>query len=181
MNCIVHGVAKSWTRLSDFHFHRHIQYMYVLSHFSHVWLFVTLWVLLQGIFPTQGLNLCLLHLLYCRWIFAHWATWEAHIKYTWHICHYYFHSYSRLHESFTEQCCQKLSQHSVTDYTVGLNGKTFFQCHCRNIHECITVFLHCFWSPLDCPVSATWIYTPRKDKFSNNILFFLLSVLYLAS
>ena len=21
MNCIVHGVAKSWTRLSDFHFH----------------------------------------------------------------------------------------------------------------------------------------------------------------
>ena len=21
MDCIVHGVAKSWTRLSDFHFH----------------------------------------------------------------------------------------------------------------------------------------------------------------
>ena len=27
--------------------------------------------LLQGIFPTQGLNLCLLHLLHCRWIFLH--------------------------------------------------------------------------------------------------------------
>ena len=25
MNCIVHGVAKSWTLLSDFHFHFHIQ------------------------------------------------------------------------------------------------------------------------------------------------------------
>ena len=23
MDCIVHGVAKSWTRLSDFHFHSH--------------------------------------------------------------------------------------------------------------------------------------------------------------
>ena len=23
MDCIVHGVAKSWTRLSDFHFHFH--------------------------------------------------------------------------------------------------------------------------------------------------------------
>ena len=22
MDCIVHGVAKSWTRLSDFHFHK---------------------------------------------------------------------------------------------------------------------------------------------------------------
>ena len=29
--------------------------------------------LLQGIFPTQGLNLCLLH---CRWIFYLWATGE---------------------------------------------------------------------------------------------------------
>ena len=126
MDCIVHGVAKSWTRLSDFHFHRHIQYMYVLSHFSYVRFFATPWVLLQGIFPTQGLNPCLLHLLHCRWIFVHWATWEAHIKYTWHICHYfYFHSCSRLHESFTEQSSQKLSQHSVTEYTIGLNGKTF--------------------------------------------------------
>ena len=24
MDCIVHGVAKNWTRLSDFHFTRHI-------------------------------------------------------------------------------------------------------------------------------------------------------------
>ena len=29
---------------------------------------------LQGIFPTQGLNLRLLH---CRWILYHWAPWEA--------------------------------------------------------------------------------------------------------
>ena len=28
---------------------------------------------LQGIFPTQGLNLCLLRLLHCRWILCHWA------------------------------------------------------------------------------------------------------------
>ena len=60
----------------------------VLSHFSHVWLFVTRWTvarqplcpwnfpgmstgvgchaLLQGILPTQGSNGCLLCLLYCR-------------------------------------------------------------------------------------------------------------------
>ena len=30
--------------------------------------------LLQGTFPTQELNLCLLH---CRWILYHCATWEA--------------------------------------------------------------------------------------------------------
>ena len=30
--------------------------------------------LLQGIFPTQGLNSCLLH---CRWILYNWATWEG--------------------------------------------------------------------------------------------------------
>jgi len=32
--------------------------------------------LLQEIFPTQGLNLCLLH---CRWILYHSATWEGPI------------------------------------------------------------------------------------------------------
>ena len=31
--------------------------------------------LFQGIFPTQGLNTCLLH---CRQILYHYATWEAH-------------------------------------------------------------------------------------------------------
>ena len=30
--------------------------------------------LLQGIFPTQGLNPRLLHLLHCRQILSHWAT-----------------------------------------------------------------------------------------------------------
>ena len=30
--------------------------------------------LLQGVFPTQGLNSCLLH---CRWILYNWATWEG--------------------------------------------------------------------------------------------------------
>ena len=30
----------------------------------------------QGIFPTQELNL---HLLHCRWILYHWATWKAHL------------------------------------------------------------------------------------------------------
>ena len=34
-------------------------------------------VFLQGIFLTQGSNPCLLHLLYCRWIFYHWAIGEA--------------------------------------------------------------------------------------------------------
>ena len=31
--------------------------------------------LLQGIFPTQGSNPCLLSLLHCRLILYHWATW----------------------------------------------------------------------------------------------------------
>ena len=33
--------------------------------------------LLQGIFPTQGSNLCLLRLLHWQWILYHCATWEA--------------------------------------------------------------------------------------------------------
>ena len=62
----------------------------MLSCFSHVWLFATLWsvgsrllcpwdspgkhsgvgchALPQGIFPIKGFNLCLLHLLHYRWI-----------------------------------------------------------------------------------------------------------------
>ena len=38
--------------------------------------------LLQGIIPTQGLNLHLLRLLHCRWILYHCATREAHLFYT---------------------------------------------------------------------------------------------------
>ena len=33
--------------------------------------------LLQGIFPIQGWNPCLLQLLHCKWILYHWATREA--------------------------------------------------------------------------------------------------------
>ena len=73
----------------------------MLSHFTHVGLFVTLWtiacqapqswdspgkntrvhchVFLQGIFLTQGSNTCLLWLLNCRQIPYHWAIREAHI------------------------------------------------------------------------------------------------------
>ena len=29
MDGIVHGVAKSWTRLSDFHFHFHLKYYFL--------------------------------------------------------------------------------------------------------------------------------------------------------
>ena len=59
--------------------------------FSRVWLYDSIWLdspwnspgqntgvdrgsLLQGIFPTQGLNPSLLH---GRWILYHWDTWEA--------------------------------------------------------------------------------------------------------
>ena len=72
----------------------------MLSHFSHVWLFVTLWTVAheaspsignqynivklkkkkkntgafcQGIFLSQGLNPCLLRLLHYRQILYHWA------------------------------------------------------------------------------------------------------------
>ena len=74
----------------------------MLSRFSHVWLFMTLWTiahrlllsmgfsrrehwsglpcpLLQGIFLTQGSNPHLLRLLYCRQILYHWATRETQI------------------------------------------------------------------------------------------------------
>ena len=37
MEYIAHGVAKSWTRLSDSHFH------FVVQSLSHVQLFVTFW------------------------------------------------------------------------------------------------------------------------------------------
>ena len=75
MDCIIHGVTKSWTWLSNFHFHS----VYKLNKVkSHVQLFGSPWTascqaplsmefsrqeywsgccsLLQGIFPTQGLN-----------------------------------------------------------------------------------------------------------------------------
>ena len=88
----------------------------VLSHFSCVWFFATLWTVdfgphglcnpmrhhdspwllnpwnspgkntgvdwyafLQGIFPIQRLNMCLLHLLHCRWVLYHWATGESQL------------------------------------------------------------------------------------------------------
>ena len=78
-------------------------YAFMLSHFSRVWLFMTLWTvallihlsmefsrqeywnglhaLLQGIFPAQGLNLHFLQLLHCRWILYHWVTGKPQIKY----------------------------------------------------------------------------------------------------
>ena len=82
---------------------------------SHVWLFALPWTvvhrllcpwnfagknigvschfLLRGIFPTQGLNLCLFCLLHWRWILYHWATWESTGLCTWsysvqHFCHH---------------------------------------------------------------------------------------------
>ena len=81
--------------------------MCILSHFSHVWHFVTLctmasqvgfclWdspdkntgkgcpALLHGIFLTQGSNSCLLH---CRWILyvlRHWGS-PKYIAYSWGI------------------------------------------------------------------------------------------------
>ena len=87
MYCIVHGVTKSWTWLSDFHFHFTSLYGHLLSHLSHLTFYdpmdcsppgssvheilqakigVGSHALLQGIFPTQGSNprvLCLLHWL----------------------------------------------------------------------------------------------------------------------
>ena len=78
----------------------------VLSCFSRVRLFVTLWTaahqaplsmvhwslqarhgvgchaFLQGISTTQGLNLCLLRLLHCRWILYRWASGGAHVSCT---------------------------------------------------------------------------------------------------
>ena len=54
--------------------------------FNCVWLFVTSWTiawqavgcyfLLQGIFPVQGSNPCLLHLLYCRQILYNYKEWQ---------------------------------------------------------------------------------------------------------
>ena len=133
---------------------------------------------------TQGLNPCLLHLLHGRWIFAHWATWEAHIKYTWHTYQYFsFHPCSRLHESFTEQCSQKLSQHGVTDYTVGLNGKAFSSSVTAeifmNILLCSYIVFEVHW------ISQFLLHEYRhQERISSLTMFyfiFLLSVLYLAS
>ena len=38
--------------------------------------------ILQVFSPTQGSNLCLLHLLNCRRFFTHWATWELDFELT---------------------------------------------------------------------------------------------------
>ena len=87
---IVHGIAKSWTGLSNFHDHNVTTYMCTSAHsvVSKSWKAYGLWparllcpwdspgkntgvgccALLQGIFPAQGSNPCLLHLLQCRQI-----------------------------------------------------------------------------------------------------------------
>ena len=36
MDCIDHGVAKSWTRLSDFHFHNYLDYLSMILSFPHL-------------------------------------------------------------------------------------------------------------------------------------------------
>ena len=86
-------------------------YICMLSHFSDISFFATLWTvaclapvsmrfsrqeywsefhfLLQGIFPNERSNLCLLHLLHAGGFFTHWATWET----PWNI-------YSNLHITY---------------------------------------------------------------------------------
>ena len=87
---------SNWTELNWETWLRKRYDVVVVQLLSHVWLFVTPWTiahqaslsmgfsrqqywsgcnfLLQGIFPTQGLNL---HLLLGRWVLYHWATREA--------------------------------------------------------------------------------------------------------
>ena len=89
--------ASSHLPLPIYSPHARLLFVYacVLGHFSHVRLCVTLWntacprdspgkntgggcrALLQGIFPTQGLNLHLLCLLHWQGFFTTSATWEA--------------------------------------------------------------------------------------------------------
>ena len=87
---------SNWTELNWETWLRKRYDVVVVQLLSHVWLFATPWTiahqvslsmgfsrqqywtgcdfLLQGIFPTQGLNL---HLLLGRWVLYHWATREA--------------------------------------------------------------------------------------------------------
>ena len=39
MNCIIHGVTKSWTQLSNLHFTTHTSYLSLISSVSHLWIF----------------------------------------------------------------------------------------------------------------------------------------------
>ena len=105
MDCVVHGVAKSWTPLSDFHFPRVYacikeKCMYMCSVTSVVWLFCNLMdhgmpsSSNHGILPARILEwvamhssrgsswprieLCLLPLLHWQAGFTTSPTWEAH-------------------------------------------------------------------------------------------------------
>ena len=53
LDCMVHGVPKNQTRLSDFH--RHSMCACVLSHFSCVWLYVTLWTVTHQASLSMGI------------------------------------------------------------------------------------------------------------------------------
>ena len=105
MDCVVHGVAKSWTKLSDFHFPRVYacikeKCMYMCSVTSVVWLFCNLmdhgmpsssnhgilparileWV---AMYSSRGsswprIELCLLPVLHWQAGFTTSPTWEAH-------------------------------------------------------------------------------------------------------
>ena len=44
MDCIVHGVAKSWTQLSDFHLHRICSSMYI---YKYIYLYIYINVVMK--------------------------------------------------------------------------------------------------------------------------------------
>ena len=63
-NCIVHGVAKSQTRLSDFHFYFVCRCASVLNRFSRVGLLATAWTIAQEAPRSMGFSrqlLCARH------------------------------------------------------------------------------------------------------------------------
>ena len=85
MDCIVHGIAKSWTRLSDFHFH-----------------FINVWIGLDSTFVLKKVWMGLTHLLkekyflkkiilviyfWLCWVFvATWAFPSCREGYSWLQC-----------------------------------------------------------------------------------------------
>ena len=46
MDCIVHGVGKSWTRLSDFHFHKSNNFIVIMQYLYELVLSVVIIVLI---------------------------------------------------------------------------------------------------------------------------------------
>ena len=96
--------------------------------------------LLQGIFPTQGLNPRLLWFLHYRWILYHWATRETHVG----LGELKKRSNGENDWDHIRLTCH-LPSHIFLKTIFRYSAKIYRICHCSVAQSCLIL-----WDPMDC-------------------------------